>query len=223
MKILTVGKLPQPPARRKPATSRGYSVVAIPPIDEAKVGKILRPLVGDRKHWLLVQVGPDEPPRSVLLRFGRAADGRIVVTGMVIAAEEREISARSLRQIPLAHILSFARSEQPRLLRWWLEQGLATRSERVLRAGQPGPKGHPRAFFEQIAGHYRRALEEAPTTPVKWLAQQVRTPEGEPTPESTVRRWLQRSRDMGLLGPSMPGKSGEAPAPIKGKGRRKGR
>src|SRR5207245_2803072 len=104
--------------------------------------------------------------------------------------------------------------QQAQLLNFWLEQGLASRSERVLRVGQPGPKGHPRAFFEELARLYRRALEEAPSTPVKWLALEVKTP------ESTVRRWLQRCRDMGLLGPSMPGKSGEAPAPRKGKGRK---
>jgi hypothetical protein len=202
---------------------RGYGFVAVPPVDEAKVAKILHRLGDEPQRWLRVQVGPDEPPRTILLRFGRAADGRIIVTGVFIGAEEREVTARSLRQLPLAHLIAFARSGQPRLLNWWLAQGLATSTERVVRAGPPGPKGHPREFFEQIAEQYRRALEEAPSTPVKWLALEVKTREDKPTPESTVRRWLQRCRDMGLLGPSMPGKSGEAPAASTGKERRKGR
>jgi len=31
--------------------------------------------------------------------------------------------------------------------------------------------------------------------------------------DATVRRWVQRARDKGLLGPSIPGKAGEEPQP----------
>jgi hypothetical protein len=36
-----------------------------------------------------------------------------------------------------------------------------------------------------------------------WLGREV--------PEPTTRRWVQRARDMGLLGVSRPGKAGEKP------------
>ncbi len=29
---------------------------------------------------------------------------------------------------------------------------------------------------------------------------------------STLRRWVQRAREMGLLGPAVPGKAGECPS-----------
>jgi hypothetical protein len=37
----------------------------------------------------------------------------------------------------------------------------------------------------------------------EWLEREV--------PEPTARRWVQRARDMGLLGASRPGKAGEKP------------
>jgi hypothetical protein len=55
---------------------------------------------------------------------------------------------------------------------------------------------------------YRAALVHAPQAPIKALAGQLYRS------EATVRRWVQRARDMGLLGSSTPGRAGEGPARV---------
>jgi lipocalin len=54
-----------------------------------------------------------------------------------------------------------------------------------------------------LSNKYRAALEAEPRAPTKWLAERmyVSLP--------TARRWIQRARDLGYLGASIPGKAGE--------------
>jgi hypothetical protein len=68
---------------------------------------------------------------------------------------------------------------------------------------RPGPKGHPPEHYERVAAAYRQALISHPRSPMRALAEQLHAS------DATVRRWVQRARDKGLLGPSVPGKAGE--------------
>ena len=56
---------------------------------------------------------------------------------------------------------------------------------------------------DQVAEAYRAALVTDPHHPIKRLAEQYHAS------EATVRRWVQRPRDMDLLGESAPGRAGE--------------
>ena len=156
-------------------------------------------------RWLRVEAQGPRP--VVLMRFGRV-DGRLVCTGLLLGAEaEAEISARTLRDVPLGQLTSQARLNVG--VEWWLEHGLMAPVPAPIFVSRPGPKGHPREHFAQVAAAYRQALHEAPDAPVQYLTRRFLTPDLAPVPESTVRRWLQRSRDMKMLGPSMPGRAGE--------------
>src|ERR1041385_8185096 len=146
----------------------------------------------------------------VLIRLGQAADGRLGCIGLELGDERgAEISARALRRLPLGHFLASLAS--------WLREApddlpyFAAMKEAMTAAPfsgsvpHPGPKGHPRTHFERVAARYRQLLVAAPRRPVKALADELYAS------EPTVRRWLQRARDMGLLGASQQGKAGEKP------------
>ena len=148
-------------------------------------------------------------PHPVAIRAARSPDGRLVCTGLALggldgdaaASEEPEpeITARDLRAIPLSQLLAGGGKE---LVGGLL--GLTATDFSGLRA-RPGPTGHPREHFEGVAEAYRRALVESPRSPVKWVSQELHYS------DATVRRWLRRCRDMGLLGESTPGRPGEHP------------
>jgi hypothetical protein len=74
-----------------------------------------------------------------------------------------------------------------------------------LKRVRPGPKGHTREHFGAVAAAYREVLKTSPRAPIKTLAANLNYS------EATIRRHLQRARDMGLLGEARPGKAGEIP------------
>ncbi len=73
----------------------------------------------------------------------------------------------------------------------------------------------PRWLFEHVAEEYRRALDTHSRAPMQELTRRLGIKpnwwSGNPAPEPTARRWVQRARDLGLLGPSRPGVPGEYP------------
>jgi hypothetical protein len=69
---------------------------------------------------------------------------------------------------------------------------------------RPGPRGHPPEHFAWVAREYRRVTRENAKAPVRQLAEEMKVS------EPTVRRWVQRARDLGYLRPSIPGRAGEA-------------
>jgi hypothetical protein len=174
-------------------------------------------------NW--VAFAGDSLPFPVLMSLGRAQDGRLIITGLLIAnldipavydedapdwfsSKPVEITSRSLRELPLAGLLNSVAAlrddaEGKALFRRLF--GLADDLPASFQRRRPGPKGLPREHFEQVAQAYRVALAQSPRAPVKTLAKQMNTS------EATLRRWIQRARDMGLLGPSAPGKAGEQP------------
>lgn len=167
-----------------------------------------------RSHWWEAQL--EGMPHPVLVRLAKGEDGRLVCTGLILGAQtnvwprpdlgdehltpEREVTARSLRAVPLGAIVSrlTATSHLP-------GDNLANTlpPDLPLPKLRPGPKGHPRQHFEDMAARYRRALVTNPRRPVKAVSEETGYP------EATVRRHLQRARDMGLLEPAPPGKAGE--------------
>jgi hypothetical protein len=174
-------------------------------------------------NW--VAFADDNLPFPVLISLGRAPDGRLIATGLLIAnldipavydqdapdwfrSKPVEITTRSLRQLHMADLLNSVtalRDDPQGKALFGRLFGLADDLPASFQRRRPGPKGLPREHFEEVAQAYRRALAEAPGAPVKTLAKQMNTS------EATLRRWIQRARDMGLLGPSAPGKAGEQP------------
>jgi len=176
-------------------------------------------------NW--IAFADDRLPFPVAVSLGRAPDGRLIITGMLIAnleigadydpgpdapewyrSKPVEITTRSLRKVHVADLLNSVTAlrddpEGRALFRRLF--GLADDLPASFQRRRPGPKGLPREHFEEVAQAYRRALAEAPSAPVRALAKQLNAS------EATVRRWIQRARDMGLLGPSTPGKAGEQP------------
>jgi transposase-like protein len=179
----------------------------------------------DLQHnW--IAFADEELPFPVAVSLGRAPDGRLIITGMLIAnldipavydedapdwfrSKPVEITTRSLRRLHVPDLLNSvtALRDDPKGKALFDRLfGLADDLPASFPRRRPGPKGHPREHFEMVARAYRRALAEAPGAPVKTLAKQLHAS------EATVRRWIQRARDMGLLGPSTAGKAGEQPA-----------
>ena len=189
--------------------------------------KALFTVKGLEHHWIVF--ADDRLPFPVAVSLGRAPDGRLIITGLLganldipaVYAEDApgapdwfpskrvEITSRSLRELPLGKLLSSvsALKDDPKsraLYRRLL--GLADDLPASFQRPRPGRNPLTREHFEKVAQAYRRALAEPPGAPVKTLAKQWNVP------EATLRRWIQRARDMGLLGPSMAGKAGEQPA-----------
>jgi hypothetical protein len=161
--------------------------------------------LAEEHNWLAIKEGG--LPFPVQLSLGRSSDGRLVCTGLVIGAmdEPREITSRSLRELPLGDLLgSIARlRDDPDVgsfLRATFE--LADDIGETPRH-RPGPRGYDREHFEHVAVVYREALAVAPRAPMQEVARRLSTS------EATARRWVQRARDMSLLGAGQPGKAGE--------------
>jgi hypothetical protein len=160
------------------------------------------PLAG-QPYWVAVEnVGV---PFPIVVRLGKSPDGRLACTGMVIGPDAelgQEITARSLRQIPLGQILStvagldFPGAEElgGEVTHLWRQP-----------PARPGPTALSREDLQRVAEDYRAALLQAPRSPIKLMAQKVHAS------EATIRRRVQRARDMGLLRPVQPGKAGEKP------------
>jgi len=162
-------------------------------------------------------IGPGLPAAEVYVRFGVEKSGRIVCTGVHIAAADadEEVTATDLRRVPLAGIIddlsayiTGAAAVGGDLLTKALMRHMAHEA-----AGKHMAPFTPRAraarlpdeHFRQVAERYRAALRVAPRRPIQHLAGELHVA------EPTLRRWVQRARDMGLLGQSIPGKAGERP------------
>jgi hypothetical protein len=159
-------------------------------------------------NWL--RVAWPGAPYPIAARLGRSTDGGVVCSGLVLGGavdgSVAEVTAGSLRKIPLGLLLDAlsGRVTSGKGSTWLDSLPGFQRPTRL------GPRGIPVDKLAEIAKLYRQARIERPSSPVKWLSEQIVGPEGKPTPAVTVRRWLQRCRDLGLLGPSIPGKAGEA-------------
>jgi hypothetical protein len=160
-------------------------------------------------------VGTGLPEAGVYVRLGRTPDSRLVCTGVHIGDEDagHEVTATDLRRVPLAAILGDAArylagegADSPlhaavmrKIASDWFRQAAPFIGART----RPGPGGLPPEHFERVAEAYRAALSAAPRRPIQYLAEKFNVP------EPTLRRWVQRARDRGLLGPATPGKAGE--------------
>lgn len=149
--------------------------------------------------WLKVlELGGDNLP--FLVRISAEPNGELICTGLVLGLDgHSQVTARGLRKVQLAPLLAtlagLRQMDRPR------------GTEEIYRdlpayvPQRPGPRGLQRAHFERVAEAYRAASltgSPVPTIAKAWN-----------TSESNVRRWVQRARDMGLLGPPRPGKAGE--------------
>lgn len=167
--------------------------------------QVFRELVEDH-NWFAFR--GNGLPFPVMMSMGKAADGRLTCTGLVLgalAAEQVEVTARSLRELPLAELLGAVvalkdDSDFGGIYRAMLD--LADDLDELPRR-RPGPKGYDRSHFERVAAIYRQALKTSPHAPMKETSRVLHTS------EATARRWVQRARDMRLLGESQPGKAGE--------------
>lgn len=156
--------------------------------------------------WFGVQL--DDKPLDVAMRVGRDDAGRLVCTGLILGSVDgsQEITARDLRRVPLSYLLTalaktaVANPGDPLAMAIGFHVDRARRYEGP--RARPGPKGHSADHFQRVAEEYRHAYR-ATRAPIKELAKQMHAS------EPTVRRWVQRARDMGYLGPSASGKAGE--------------
>jgi hypothetical protein len=183
-----------------------YVVTVIQP-SEAR--RQLGALAGKGGGWCRIEGGPV----PVSLRLGKADDGRLACTAVAFDGGDVEITARMLRSMPLGELVAIAAGERSdgasgEIHRWLIGETAEGGVTRV----RPGPGGYPHEHYEQVAAAYRQALTEAPRSPVKWLTEQLHAS------EPTVRRWVQRARDLGLLGASTPGRAGETPTKSTTKG-----
>jgi hypothetical protein len=190
---------------------RPYSMSVLLPQDRRKRYDSL-----SRRPWIELYGAHDRTP--ILVELATSPEGTLVCTGLVVGAfTQEEITARDLREIRLGEILtdlgiavtnqkkSKAIRNPEELRRITIGDQLEDAVSWVVKPTKlrPGPHGHPREHFEGVATAYRAALVWSPGRPIKTLAEQYHAS------EATVRRWVQRARDMGLLGESVPGKAGE--------------
>lgn len=178
------------------------------PERNATVGNLV-----DEHDWVLVsdRDGPD-----VWVRLGRDPSGRLVCTGLLIGdfnqfidtyrERPREVNAAVLRSIRIPEILAGALriADVPddfgAMVRYLNER--APLADRV----RPGAAGYGDEHFAEVAKAYRAALIEAPHAPTKLLSERLHVS------LPTARRWIQRARDRGYLGPATPGRAGEQAA-----------
>lgn len=185
----------------------GTNGVELGPIEAAEIGRALR---RGGKVWHRV-IGEDVP-EGLLVRFGRASDGRLVVTGLLLAPAldgGEEVTARDLRRVALGAITQDAN----RYLRGGDEADPLVAAITKHYAHQlvwdvadestgpprrPGRRGWDDEHYRRIADLYRQALADEHTrrAPVRFIS------EREYVSEPTVRRWVSVARSKGFLEPS---------------------
>ena len=142
--------------------------------------------LGDRQEWVNVTIsGTPGLPSRMLVRVEAAPDGRLICTGLILAATGRPapkvvidrrpegelevlrgrvgsraaITARGLRKIPLAHILAGLVFD-PTVLEQWRQLGIIGQNARP--GVRPGPKDHSPEHYTAVIAAYRQALQDAP-------------------------------------------------------------
>jgi transposase-like protein len=208
----------------------GYKVGYSPVMDQPLYtpmwlpSELLMRLKGLEHNWVGFRGG--DLPFPVAMSLGRSPDGRLICTALYIGdldvgadydppadapewygSEPIEVTARSLRELPLAALLGSieALRDDPKGRAFFREVFRLADDLPALPRRRPGPEGYDRAKFEEVAEAYRACLALAPRAPVKVLAKRLQVS------EATARRWVRRARDMGLLGASTPGRAGEGP------------
>jgi hypothetical protein len=169
--------------------------------------------LGERRGWVFVRVTwSEDDALDLFIRPALTKEGRVVCTGLILGGHHRregapdvppEVTARALRRVPLPQILALV-SQDPSVLRQWREMEIL--GVDVHPTVRPGPKDHSPEHYARVIAAYRQAVAEAPSSPVKRLAEMWQTPEGKPTPEPTIRRWLRVAREKYGLEPAPRGR-----------------
>jgi hypothetical protein len=181
------------------------------------VGPSLIRAIGDPHRWTEVEV--DGIAMPVFVRLAQRDSGEIVCTGVIVGVKPRGtvVRAQDLR-IPLAQVTT-------EIVSVWrvLESGVAgfldpQQPRPVARVRRP--RRRDRAFFEELARHYRAAMKLAEWrgAPTKYLREHDDAYRG--VKDSTLRYWLHQARELKVLRRSEKGRPGEARRPRrKGSGR----
>ena len=129
----------------------------------------------------------DDPPAAERGRTG------LICPGLRIESKsEDQLTARHLRHIPLAKILSEAVQRLER-------SGMYRPAAKVVaglpaaRRARPGRHGHPDKHYRDVASDYRQAKRDNPRAPIQELMAKHHVS------EPTVHRWLRKARERGFL------------------------
>jgi hypothetical protein len=124
-------------------------------------------------------------PHDMAICFGEAADGRLIVTGLLIdPSENLEITSRLLREIRLGDIAARADASPFPIGR---VKGSATH-----RIRKGAPKDWP-VELERFVAAYKRALHSHRRTPIRRVMAELGMS------EATAHRWRNRAIAVGLL------------------------
>jgi hypothetical protein len=199
-----VDEAPDPPSATAPGSRASWRALL------ERAGEAAEAVIaggGDPAEVTRAAPWEPEPGQDVAVRFGRAPDGRLIVTGLIVGLEgEREITSRHLRSIPLGRYLEAAKAlarDDDRLSEGHPWKGVF---QPRARPAMPVARGRRKTITpEFLAGVAKRYREVCRVTdkPIRQLAEEYSVS------EATIRRWHQRARDRGLLGPAPPGKAGE--------------
>ena len=156
-------------------------------------------------YWTKVEGG--NLPWPILIRLG-ITEGRLVVTGLLAGAQDEvELTSRALRGISIPQVtqaIATAASKPGGSGEIATALFLETAAPRPRPRPRPGPRGYDKGHFRDVvAPAYRGALRRQPRSPMTAAAAALNTT------LPTARRWVQRARDLGYLGPSPLGKAGE--------------
>lgn len=134
------------------------------------------PRLSNAGTWRSRRRVPGNKDLLVSYQWVKQRDGSQAVKTFVVEARgNEEITARQLASLRFAAMaaglqMTWTKATQP-----------------------PGPKGWPRSHYERLAADYRRALVERPSAPTQSLA------DGWQVSPATVRAWLRRAHELGLL------------------------
>ena len=178
-----------------------FGLPTVPLGDEQAAARAWIPVLGEGMPGFLVEI-----------RVARGPDGRLICTGLRAGGHPdapQEVTARGLRQIPLARILTALAGESlSEEGRKWMAQQLGEELAHVTAprfepTRTPRGKRIPDEWFATVADVYREALIVNPRNPYKHIIAEL------VTSEPTARRWVRRARDLGLLGEAAHGRAGE--------------
>lgn len=137
----------------------------------------------DENEWH--EVFLDNLPYPIYCKLGRTSKGAVVCTGFHIEAENSEVTAHHFRLIPLGQLITTIAGHAARLGIEPVRKGETVKAK-------TGPKGQPREFYLDVARLYRKLAAAGERYPAKVIAKEMYAS------VSTVRRWLERCKAMGL-------------------------
>jgi hypothetical protein len=136
----------------------------------------------------------------------------LAVSSITLEPEDGDRVTSSMLRLRLDEIVGAARADLLDRAQWrtLMGQEAPVSAPERPRRGRPG---RPEAFYRRVAETYLELVDNGERPLLARLAAALAEPGRQPPQRETVKRWVRRCRELGLLSGALPGRPGAVPGP----------